>query len=88
MLVALVLTRPTLVLVGSLERGSFLRAAAGWMATITAAGLPPGIGFAARVLVLIGTFRVSGLLTTVVLAGLVIELVGPFRVAWVGMDSS
>jgi len=80
-LISLVLTRLALAILDVAPARSGLRLAAGWLATLGAAGLPPTIGFAARVLVLLGAFRVNPVLAGAVVAGTLLQLAAPLRLA-------
>ncbi|HEV3233409.1 MAG TPA: hypothetical protein VG329_02535 [Candidatus Dormibacteraeota bacterium] len=74
------LTRPLMFLVERLQ----MRRAWGWIgaagALLGAAGMPPTLGFAARLLVLAAAFRLSLPLGLAVLAGVMLQLVASARV--------
>ena len=79
-LTVLVLTRPLMFLVERLDmRGAWGRIGAAG-ALLGTAGMPPTIGFAARLLVLAAAFRLSLPLAVAVLAGVLLQLVASARV--------
>jgi hypothetical protein len=79
-LTVLALTRPLMFLVESLQlRRAWGRIGAAG-ALLGSAGMPPTLGFAARLLVLAAAFRLSDPLALVVLGGILLQLLGSARV--------
>jgi NADH:ubiquinone oxidoreductase subunit 2 (subunit N) len=74
----MVLTRILMVLLDEPGPATLTRRLAGWVAAASAAGLPPAIGFPARLLVLGAAIRVHPVVAAITVAGMVLLLPASF----------